>query len=988
RLYNGKNKTFFFFSMDASILHQSTDSVFSVPTPLMRQGNFSEDPNVAGSGIYDPFTSTGPDVNGNFSRTPFMNGSNLATAIPANRLDPVAMFFVNSFPLPNNIDSTGSCPMGAGAFTICNNFLGTVGISQDNINLSIKIDHQTSERSHYFAEWLYSPTTYNINKFPWTGAAFPQVVIGQGGSGPYDFDNHNQIIALGHTYIFSPTLINEFRFSFSRQFIDTHPTHPFPDSVTNQSGVEKVLAPSQLPTNSLFPSPNFDINGPAGGQINFGPAPWVNQTTGAEAYTILDNVTRIIGKHTLKTGFLYSLNHGIYISTAPTILGFDGGLTANATTGLGGDGLAQFELGAVPASSNINFTGRLAAPYTRWRRWAFYFQDDYHIKPNFTLNVGLRYDLNGYWKTRYAPMGNFCFTCMNPLTGLPGEAIYAGDPGFPKGDILPANHKDFGPRLNFAWSPFGNQKTVIRGGYDIFYSDSLQNANAPGQSAANGTGWSRNGSWETTFPALAAQCQAFNADQCVAFPLSDTTTNKANLTFPAITGLFPAQTRENTLGSVYAFIKPNIDPMVQSWTFEVQRELPGNIGISVAYVGSHGTHFAGTGASNTFFNNIPTTDKLNPVTGRTHLNDIVPITDYFSGQTATELGILYKDPLTGVPATMLPRSELLLPYPFFPGGIPTNGTYDGKSMYNAMNVRIEKHYSHGLNLIAAYTNSKTFVNWSTGGAGVNVVDPIHFERGGEIGGRGGALVSTFGGATSYQDPSNRNAFGDGHQLAVDDIPQMLNIGATYELPVGSGKTLLNRKGIVNGILGGWKLSGNFNAEGGLPLSIYCPFSNLQSASTPGVAGGRCNLIGDPHFTGNRSKAQRIADWINPAAFEPAFGSDPAFWANPDPTDPREWTFGNAAIRAPGGIRGPGFWNLDSSLSKQFHITETKYFEFHWDVFNTLNHQNPGLPDTFWCLPVPPGGTPNSVQTDPCTFGQITSIQTDPRAMDFALKFYY
>jgi hypothetical protein len=435
---------------------------------------------------------------------------------------------------------------------------------------------------------------------------------------------------------------------------------------------------------------------------------------------------------------------------------------------------------------------------------------------------------------------------------------------------------------------------------------------------------------------------------------------------------------------VEAFIKPRLDPMVQSWTLEIQRELPGNLGISVAYVGSHGTHLAGTGAQNYLFNHISTKDALNPVTGRSHLNDVVPITDYFSGQTATQLGILYADPLTGAPATMLPRRQLLLPYPFYPGGIPSNGSYDGLSIYHGMNVRIQKHHSHGLDLIAAYTFSKKIVNWSVGGAGVNVVDPIHFVRGGEIGGRGGALASTFGGITTFQDPDNKGA---DRALSLEDVPHMLNIAATYELPVGRGKALLNRKGIVNGILGGWKLSGNFNAQSGLPLSIFCPADEIQSLSS--VSGvGRCNLIGDPHFSGQRSKAQRIAQWINPAAFEPAFGSDQNFWANYDPTDPRAWLFGNAAIRAPGGIRSPGYWNLDTSLMKQFHLSETNYFELHWDVFNTLNHQNLGLPDTNFCLPPGPGGTEDLVHRANCTFGRIFGIQTDPRAMELALKFYW
>jgi len=189
---------------------------------------------------------------------------------------------------------------------------------------------------------------------------------------------------------------------------------------------------------------------------------------------------------------------------------------------------------------------------------------------------------------------------------------------------------------------------------------------------------------------------------------------------------------------------------------------------------------------------------------------------------------------------------------------------------------------------------------------------------------------------------------------------------------------LNRKGVLNALVGGWKLSGNFNAQSGVPLAVYCPGNALTS---------RCNLIGDPTFRSDRTKAQRIQQWINPAAFEPAFGSDESYWTNPDPNDDRNWVFGTAGARLP-GLRSPGFWNMDTALSKAFPISESKRFEFRWEVFNALNHQNLGLPNTGWCLPPGPNGETNSVRVAGCSFGRITNIQTDPRAMQFALKFYF
>jgi hypothetical protein len=146
-------------------------------------------------------------------------------------------------------------------------------------------------------------------------------------------------------------------------------------------------------------------------------------------------------------------------------------------------------------------------------------------------------------------------------------------------------------------------------------------------------------------------------------------------------------------------------------------------------------------------------------------------------------------------------------------------------------------------------------------------------------------------------------------------------------------------------------------------------------------------VGDPSLSNSRSKAERTANWINSAAFEPVYGSDQNFWANPDPADDRWWRFGTSGAYLP-GLRAPGFWNLDTSLVKEFHLTEQRFFQFRWEMFNALNHQNLGLPNTNFCLPPGPNGETDAVRQAGCSFGRITNIQTDPRSMQFALKFYW
>jgi hypothetical protein len=194
-------------------------------------------------------------------------------------------------------------PAGGGASRICSNYLASIGSSRDSANISLKIDHQWSDKNRFFGEWLYNPGKYNNYRIPWTGATFPDGTFGYGGQKPFDF--RNQIIGLGNTYTFSPTLINEFRGSFTRQFYTTHPElGGYPDSVTDLSGVKTVLDPIQIPA---VMTPLFSIGTPAGGALGFGPVAWTNNFNAHESYTILDNVTKLIGKHTLRAGFVYAV---------------------------------------------------------------------------------------------------------------------------------------------------------------------------------------------------------------------------------------------------------------------------------------------------------------------------------------------------------------------------------------------------------------------------------------------------------------------------------------------------------------------------------------------------------------------------------------------------------------------------------------------------------------------------------------------------------
>jgi hypothetical protein len=966
-LYDGRNKTFFFFSWDESILHLGGNGVFTVPTPAMRLGNFSEDPNTAKFGLWNPYSTAGPDSQGLFQRTAFgspaagfpsgclntvveanpgVTTCNFSTQIPANMMSNTAAFFMKAFPAPNYLDPLSGCPLAnGGAYRICNNYLGSIGSIQNNANISLKIDHNWSDKSRYFGEWLFSPGNYNNSRLPWTGATFPEGSIGYGSNVPFDFAN--QIISFGNTYTLNPNLINEFRASFSRQYYTTHPeTGGYPDSVTGLSSVQQLLAPLGIPEYPPTPAPSWFVNTPGGGSMNWGPEAWVSNMTASESYTILDNVTKILGKHTLRTGFVYRLSHVAEFQSAPDDLGFYGAGNVDPTTGLGGgSGLAELLMGAVMStSSGPNASWQ---PYVRFRYWGFYGQDDYHVTPHLTLSLGLRYDIFGSFKARQ-PVSFFCLSCPNSATGLPGTLTYANR------DYVPPNWNDWAPRVNFSWSPGNSTRTVVRGGYDVFFSNAYSSINSP-QTIENLSGYSSDDIWEGSVNP--AQCQAL-ASQCVSWSL-DSPGPKGPLSTPAFSLTLPAATKNpEYTGGLGAQQKPAHDPMVQTWSLEVQRALPGDVVLSVGYVGSHGTHTVG--GYNWEYDYVHTADVLQY---RNSINAQLPIADYYSGSTAQALQQVWG-------SATLPLSQLLKPYPFW-SSLNGKQVFDGNNVYHSLDLRIEKRFSHGLNFNTAYTVSKNIGSALDGQIINMVIDPIHLgPRNGYVGGITGAFRNAARGYRQYQDPDNIAA---DRSLVFNDMPQILSVSSTYQLPLGMGKNYLNRRGPLNLLVGGWQLTGSFVAESGVPLSISGPCNAVTC---------RPDLVGNPRAV---SGGQNATSWINSAAFLPPFGSDQSFWSNPNTSDNRWWQFGTAGARLP-GLRSPGYWNLDASLGKQFYIDENRYFDFRWEVFNALNHQSLGVPNTTYCLSALPDGSTDLVHQAGCQFGRITNVQTDPRSMEFALKF--
>lgn len=926
-----RNKTFFFTSWETSFLHETKPRIYTVPTAKNRLGDFSDRPDLAqacnpAGGVtnclYDPYSTTGPDANGLYHRMPFAT-----PVIPASRVDPLARFYADSFPIPNFLDPLQQGPSGCGA--LCNNLLSSVGSSQTTHNMSVKIDHNITDNSKLFFEYLLNPSWYKNFRLPWTGPT--AVTAGIAGAQPYR--TMNQIFTIGHTHTFGSTLINEARASFTRQ---NQRAQANPDELVGNKAIQERVKGLNFITDQFSPAPTIGV----GGLPGFGPQQWQNAIQGVDAFSVLDNVTKIVGSHTVKTGLMWRRDRNWNLASWGYGLSFGGGLTNDPVSGLGGNGLAQFLLGAVDTGSGY---GTYHAPYQSNDYWGFYVQDDYRVSSKLTLNIGLRYDLFGWFRERTDAMANFDFSAMNPKVPYKGRIVYFGTPSHPDRNVFPANKNSIGPRINFAWTPFSDRKTVIRGGYDIVYSNGI--------SAAFGD---QNGG--ISAPAY-ANFIPYQGDFTGRRPAFQFGTGAPNLIIPNLDQVKKDDTQFLTTG-LGAFLRGSHDPYVQQWSLYVQRQLPSDMVLSVGYVGTHGLHLYGDEFRN--YNYVPTALRLKL---RNQINQVVatpaPLVPYYGAQ--------------------IPLSILSTPYPQYASVAP-NVSPDGFNTYNSLQTRFEKRYSQGLSFTAVYTFQKNIGSANTGSIIGNTATPTTIGRtvgrsafiAGAISG-GSANVA---GGASARDPDNRRI---DIALEPDDIPHILNMAALYELPFGRNRHFVTH-GIGDALLGGWKLTQNWNFQSGVPLTINAPGNAM---------GNRPNLIGNPNkFSGARTRQDQENQWLNPNAFEAPFGSNPAILTAPDPSVFDEWwRFGNMGLRN-SAVRAPGYWNMDLSLAKDFHLSESRYFTIRWEVYNALNHQNLGIPNTNWCLPPNKDGSVDLIHQFGCQFGMITNVQTDPRSMQFGLKFFW
>jgi hypothetical protein len=725
---------------------------------------------------------------------------------------------------------------------------------------------------------------------------------GQGHTGIY---THSAI--LGDTHAFNPTTILDLRLSYLRVF-----QHEFPDSENvdlSQFGSGWAGLTSQLLAPANYPAMAFNDTSGTTGSNGIGSQLFWHQNV----YGLSGNLTKIVGRHQIKFGG--AIRHVQWISAPQNgvlTLNFDQAATADSS-GAGGSAVASALLGVIGAQGTQVASGMVGGSRAYFTSYGFFVDDTFQATRKLTITAGLRWDQPSVFSeannndtvflpNQPSPLGSF----LNPVTGqtqqIMGNVALVASPQWHSQREDHLHWKLFSPRVGLAYRV--TEKTVLRGAYGISYPPSTLSQDGPNLSP-------------------------INAAQGGGGP----TATVAN---PFPNGLPQPLRRNATPGDFYGLgifamrVPGDPTPYVQQWNAAVERQIGKDSSLTVAYAGSRGTHLLLQGwatVSNINLNQLPD--------------------QYFSmGPSALEADV--PNPFYGIITTpgalsgpTVATGQLLLPFPQY-GRVLFLDPHRGRSNYRSLQTSFMKRFGSNGILSVAYTWSRLMSNTDSSSA---------FLDEGFI----------FGGST--QDNNHLD-----HEYSVSsyDIPHNLSIGYGVDLPFGRGKRFLSdAHGVLNGIVGGWRVNGITTIRSGVPMSSYQFFPGSALSTFGGGQGYfgaqglwmRPDLVAGCDLKVSGSREHRAATgWFNTACFQPVDTGSVV-------------RFGNAP-RNIDTVRMDHMNNWDFSIAKRNNITENVYLQFTAEFFNAFNHVRFGTPNEQI-------GTPN--------FGIVTSQVNPPRAIQFGLR---
>jgi hypothetical protein len=929
-----REKLFFFGNYNGFRYSSQTPTPMTFPTAAEQKGNFQgvltnnlTSPTV---GIFDPSTEAAcasHNANGApcryrygfvYGGTPGPNGGavlgpggqSAVDVIPASQFSNIALK-LQSF-LPSNIGSSTTNNYISPNYTSLNNWSTTDRIDfnlspKDTISVLAAIGRQASAvpQGQTTAGRNIGPVPYNY------GQAFtPKTAVG----------------VIEETHVFSPNVINQFKYGYARYngpTINPNITPAYASSTLGITGLPAGQAADGFPVVSFAGTAAPTQWG--GAQANI---------TIAENYTLLDNVQWNFGKHSLTIGgqiawMLYNVTPltggSSFLTLANAVTetaGLNGTFAAIPNTGLS---YASFLIGQIDRAS---LTQNLVQEYgSRFRAISPYVQDDWKVTPKLTLNLGLRYDFFPTLREVHDNMSFINLNLTNPVTGTPGALQFAGTGTNTCNCRTPVNdyYKNIGPRLGLAYQV--DPKTVIRASYGVMYTHG--NGVGGGNGTAGGAGNTLGFSASPTFSSNAQLLGGLNwGGNNSAFPSYAPPLGRAS--GPAFGTGFTTTTGYTGAPSSVSYYDPYLGgraPQYINWSFGFQHQWTDTFTTSMSYVGSQG-HFLIADASNArgFYAN-----QLDPkylVYG----NNLT-----LSGAQAIAFCAANNLPCPKNFTSSQQLSTALRPYPF-------SGTSDffanvSNSNYNALQVTANMRATHGITLMANYTWSRTIDDGGTFRTGY-------------------AIPAAFSGTgTAWkQDRIERS-------VSTSNQPHHAVITGVWDMPFG--KTVLATHKWQRAVFGGFKASEIFQVYSGSPLPItasVCPTNPAQNAFPS--PGGACMPSYNPNFYGQARINGKWGEGVTAGNFNVSnssltqsssnqFIDVRAFQTTPN------FVFGNTARTAPYNIYGPGNYQLDLALVRNFplHLGESSRLNLRAEMYNVTNHTLFGVASTVW-------GASN--------FGQVTS----------------
>ncbi len=745
---------------------------------------------------------------------------------------------------------------------------------------------------------------------------------------PFDIPVKARLFTINETHLFSPALINDFRFGFIRMNYNLNNTNPV---TVGDLGIDR-------PTNNLTQSIYKFTFGTSGFQI--GPTPPANQSQVQNNFNVVDDVSWIKGTHLFRFGgeytrvnldklFPQTFNGQIFfVNTPDGLTDWQNFLEGGSAFSFGGGGVYNHEY--------------------RASIYGFFAQDDWKVKKNLTLNLGLRTEINGAFHDNLCHIGNIDESlaakglypmiyggCANQLK-VPGLTGSGDDSTFKNGYAT-----GLAPRIGLAYDLGGHQKTTVRAGYGIYYvredvgaadqlsfqAPYLPISFAPSTKGCLGSLYSANpppgcpnnalptaGKLDPTFiPCLAA---------FYGFPGGDTTqAGDFNHCAAGSPGTVPT-----TDLFVLAVPRKFVTPSTQQWNLTLQRDLGKEWVLEVGYIGTHATHLRETRT------NIPGQDAspTHPIS----ITDVNNITYQITTNTFAN----------GPARSPIPAINGYGGFQIFAN--------DAYSHYHSLQTTLSRRWGRGY-VQAAYTWSKSTDATSSGNTALN---------------------------TAYNDESDlKNSRG----LSDFDRTHRLALSYRYDLPF-----FASAEGWKHAVLGGWAVSGITIIQSGTPFSIndslagsgflgsgYTP--TLTGSLAPGASMASGYTSGDIH--------SRLNGYLDVTKFVPApflypQQCDPVNF--PLQYDPNFCTtaFGNLGRNT---YRGPYQQNWDFSLLKTFRVTERINVRFATDFFNVFNHANFANPSLNDVETITHDSSGNPTTNGP--FGKISSTTGTPRIIQLSLR---